>query len=132
LARFNPECGDVNAAAAAKGLLLLDAVGCAGAAAAIIAMPSAFRVVDPSLKAQLPVAVALTGTATLCARGAATPNRRALTAAAVANAAWVAVCLAALPRRPTATGKTLMLSTAVLDGAAGGLQWFLRRSAPSS
>src|SRR6187455_981142 len=101
----------MNAADAARGILLLDAVGCAAAAGAVGALPSVFAIVDPSLRSRFPVGVALTGTAVVCGLGArkAVPTRRALGAAACANAAWVAVGLAALPRQRTPLGRALVL-----------------------
>jgi hypothetical protein len=119
---------------AARAVLLLDAVGCGATALAIVALPSGFAVVDASLRTRRPVAIALTGTAVVCALGArdAAPTRGDLAAAAISNAAWVAVCLAALPHQRSVMGKSLVLGTAVLDAAAGGLQWLLAARAESS
>lgn len=112
----------------ARMLLLLDAAGCAATAGVVLGFPGIFRIVDPSLRARLPVALALAGTAAASAYGARTkrPTPGAMVVAALLNAGWVATCLAAAPSRTDSRGKALVLTTAVLDGVVGGLQLALR------
>jgi len=118
----------VNRAGAARLILAADALGCGAAAAAVGLAPAALRPVDPSLRARGPLALTLAATSLVMAFGlrASQPSRRHLTTATSVNAGWVGVCLVALPRQRNRVGAALVASTALLDAAAGGLQWFLR------
>lgn len=113
---------------ARRGVLALDAIGCAATAAVVVAVPSVLRPVDPPLTSRWPFVAALTLTAGMCAYGARTPepSETAMTAAAIINGGWVAACVVALRCRSTDLGSALIGATAVLDGAVGGLQWTLR------
>ncbi len=113
---------------AARLILAADALGCGAAAAAVGLVPAVLRPVDRSLRARGPVTLALAATSLVMAFGlrANQPSRRQLTTAASVNAAWVGSCLVALPRQRNRVGAALVVSTALLDAAVGGVQWFLR------
>lgn len=111
----------------ARAVLVVDAVGCAVTASLLVVAPSALRPIDRHLATRWRLVAALTTTAVLCAIGGARPrpDDLALTAAALANAGWVVVCVVALPRQ-RGLGARLVAATALLDAMAGGLQWSLR------
>lgn len=119
-----------NRAGFARGLLVLDGVGCAAAGGVVLASKPLVRFVDPSLRARVPLAVALGATSALLLAGARRPEpaNPDLERAAAVNAAWAATCLVALARPASTTGAVLIAVTAVLDGATGAAQWLLRET----
>jgi hypothetical protein len=119
----------MNRADRARGILIADAAGCAVGAVATVAIPSVLDAFELPRRSRWPVCAVLIATATLLARGARTsrPDSADLTAAALVNGAWVAACLTLLPpRRNNSRAVALLATTAVLDGFAGSVQWFLR------
>ncbi|WP_285617708.1 hypothetical protein [Kineosporia sp. NBRC 101677] len=91
------------------------------------AAPAAYRLVDPSGRSRPWVTGALLASSALLAAAARNPTPTALGRSAAVNSAWVLTCLAVLPRQPRGVGRSLVVATAGLDAAMGGLQWYLRR-----
>lgn len=115
----------------ARGILLVDGVGCAAAALVVLTQRRLVGLVDPTLRARWPLVAALGATSATLLLGARNrrPADRDLARAAAVNAAWVTACLAALRRPATRTGAALIATTAALDGATGAVQWCLRGGA---
>lgn len=115
----------------ARAVLGLDSIGCAAAAVAVSLDERVAGSVDPSQRAQVPVAVALGATSVVLGRATVRrpARRRDLEIAAVVNIGWVAACCVGLSRAPSRLGRGLLITTALLDGAAAAAQWFLRPSA---
>ncbi len=112
----------------ARGVLIADAVGCAAAASLVLSNERAVGSFAPSQRARGSVAIALGATSALLVAGAVgkQPTNRDLELAAGVNAGWVTACLLGLLHRPSRTGKVILASTAVLDGAASIAQLTLR------
>jgi hypothetical protein len=106
---------------------MLDALGCAATAGLIVAAPAALRPVDPSTRSRWPMVAALAVTSATCVYGARSPSPAALRGAALLNSGWVAASLATLTRDRDKVGRTLVVTTAALDAAAGMLQFTLSR-----
>lgn|GEM_PF-3585306 len=103
----------------ARAVLVVDGAGCLAAGAALAVPAVGARV---ALRGRWPAvaALALTGAGLLA--GARDPRPASLILAGVVNAGWVATCLRATSGRDDAVGRGVLVTTAVLDAAAGGLQ----------
>lgn len=114
-----------------RGVLLLDATGCAATAGLLTLTPSALRPVDPSLTSRWPIVAALVATSAACACGArsTSPTRGDMRVAALLNSGWVIACLITLARDRDRTGTALVATTAVLDASMGVAQWALSHAA---
>ncbi|HLS15927.1 MAG TPA: hypothetical protein VK095_15570 [Beutenbergiaceae bacterium] len=117
----------------ARRILAADGVGCALAAGVVLGSRQLGPGLEPIANRRLQIALALGATSALLLTGAGRRrlSDRDLEGAAVVNAGWVVVCLAALRRRPPRVTAALIGATAVLDAGAAAAQWHLRSEFPS-
>lgn len=112
----------------ARGVLVLDGVGCLVSSVAVAASPRLVGVIDESMRSRPWIVGALAATGTMMtAGGLRSGSPTALRSAAVANAGWVAGCALAVPGR-TGWGLRLVSATALLDATMGVLQLHLAAS----
>ncbi|MDV8000646.1 hypothetical protein [Rhodococcus sp. IEGM 1408] len=119
--------------AAARWILGADGIGCAVAGVAPAIRTPVGAVVESEVGSKWPIVCALAATSVLLGTGAQehVPSERALRRAALVNAGWVAMCVAARAQRPRRAAVAVFAATAVSDAVVGAAQWTLGSGRPA-
>lgn len=112
----------------ARTILTVDSAGCATAGAVLAGVGPIADALGFTSGQRLALSSALGATSTMLGVGATErrPSKGTLTRAALVNMAWVTACSIALMRRPNRVAGAIIAATAIADGTAAGIQWWVR------